>query len=77
VRNGLASVSNASDLKGRGFDPQSGQKLYGLIFASIRHMEVADNPTLSDKSINRGLICVARIPSYTDSKDSDARVLNG
>jgi hypothetical protein len=68
---------SASDLKGRGFDPQSEQKLYGLIFASMRHMKVADNPTLSDMSINRGLVCVARIPSCTDSKDPDARVLDG
>ena len=76
-RNGLAPVSNASDLKGRGFEPHSGQKLYGLIFASMRHMKVADNPTLSDESINRGLVCVARIPSCTDSKDPDAHVLDG
>jgi hypothetical protein len=43
----------------------------------MRHMKVADNPTLSDESINRGLVCVARIPSCTDSKDPDAHVLDG
>ena len=34
-------------------------------------------PTLSDESINRGLVCVARIPSSTDFKDPDAHVLDG
>ena len=33
--------------------------------------------TLSDESINRGLVCVARIPSSTDFKDPDAHVLDG
>ena len=33
--------------------------------------------TLSDGSINRGLVCVARIPSSTDLKDPDAHVLDG
>jgi hypothetical protein len=60
--NGLASVSNASDLKGRGFDPYSGQTLYGLIFASMQYLSVADNLTLSGESIKQGLVCVARIP---------------
>jgi hypothetical protein len=43
----------------------------------MRHMKVADNPTLSDESINRGLVCVARIPTCTDTKDPDAHVLDG
>ena len=34
-------------------------------------------PTLSDESINQGLVCVARIPSSTDLKDPDAHVLDG
>ena len=34
-------------------------------------------PTPSDESINRGLVCVARIPSNTDFKDPDAHVLDG
>ena len=35
-------------------------------------MYEAETPTPSDESINRGLVCVARIPSYTDFKDPDA-----
>jgi len=34
-------------------------------------------PTPSDESINRGLVCVACTPSYTDFKDPDAHVLDG
>ena len=34
-------------------------------------------PTLSDESLNRGLVCVARTPSSTDFKDPNARVLDG
>jgi hypothetical protein len=31
----------------------------------------------SDGTLNRGLVCVARIRSYTDLKDPDAHVLDG
>ena len=34
-------------------------------------------PTLSDESINRGLVCVARILSSTDLKDPDVHVPDG
>ena len=40
-------------------------------------LESRPAPTLSDESINRGPVCVARIPSYTDLKDPDAHVLDG
>jgi len=30
-----------------------------------------------DKSINRGLVCYACIPTYTDFKDPDTHVLDG
>jgi hypothetical protein len=31
----------------------------------------------SDGTLNRGLVCVTRIRSYTDLKDPDAHVLDG
>ncbi len=64
---------------GRGFESRWGQKLSDLIFSGKRHSYLyeAETPTPSDESINRGLVCVACIPSHTDLKDPDAHSKTG
>jgi hypothetical protein len=43
-----------------------------LMLAGMRHLKEAGNPTRSDGSLNRGLVCGARIPPCTDLKDPDS-----
>ena len=72
VSNSNASVSYASETDSCGFESATGRKLYGLMLAGMRHLKEAGNPTRSDGSLNRGLVCGARIPPCTDLKDPDS-----